>query len=113
MRDDQHRFLSLFRKPPARLTVEQTAWILNCQPHDVPVLIAARLLKPLGKPQPNSVKYFATTEILTAVEDTAWLSKLTVALSVHWQKKNRRAGAPVEFQTDGAAGSSPPRSAVG
>jgi hypothetical protein len=24
--------------------------VLNCQPHDVPILVAARLLKPLGNP---------------------------------------------------------------
>jgi hypothetical protein len=30
----------------------------------VPVLVAARLLKPLGNPQPNSVKFFATLEVL-------------------------------------------------
>jgi hypothetical protein len=25
------------------------AGVINCQPHDVPILVAARLLKPLGK----------------------------------------------------------------
>jgi hypothetical protein len=45
------------RRLPARLTVEQVAWVLNCQPHDVPILVAARLLKPLGSPPPNSVKF--------------------------------------------------------
>ena len=33
-----------------RLTSEQVAWVLNCQPHDVPVLVMGRLLKPLGNP---------------------------------------------------------------
>jgi len=54
MRDDQHRFLALLGQLPARLTAEQAAWVLNCQVHDVPVLVVARLLKPLGNPQPNS-----------------------------------------------------------
>lgn len=31
---------------PARLTAELAAWVLNCQLHDVPILVAARLLKP-------------------------------------------------------------------
>jgi hypothetical protein len=31
----------------ARLTAEQAAWVLNCQPHDVPVLVAAWLLNPM------------------------------------------------------------------
>lgn len=36
----------------ARLTAEQVAWVLNCQAHGVPVLVGARLLKPLGNPAP-------------------------------------------------------------
>jgi len=90
MRDEQHRFLSLLRQPPARLTAEQAAWVLNCQPHDIPVLIAARLLKPLGSPQPNSVKYFATAEIASLAEDRLWLGKMTTAISRHWQTRNQR-----------------------
>jgi hypothetical protein len=50
VRDDQHRFLSVLRQLPARLTSEQVAWVLNCQPHDVPVLVMGRLLKPLANP---------------------------------------------------------------
>ncbi len=89
MRDDQHRFLGLLGQPPARLTAEQAAWLLNCQPHDVPVLVSARLLKPLGSPQPNSVKYFATVELLDHAQDRAWLARATHALSEHWREKNR------------------------
>lgn len=90
MRDDQHRFLSLLGQLPARLTAEQAAWVLNCQVHDVPVLIVARLLKPLGNPQPNSVKYFATTELLEHAKDRAWLAKVTSAVSQHWKQKNQK-----------------------
>ena len=50
MRDEQHRFLALLGQLPVRLTVEQVAWVLNCQLHDVPVLVAAKLLKLLGHP---------------------------------------------------------------
>ncbi len=90
MRDDQHRFLNILGQLPARLTVEQAAWVLNCQAHDVPILVAARLLKPLGNPQPNSVKYFATSELLELTRDRAWLSKATSALCNHWRKKNEQ-----------------------
>ena len=89
MKDDQQRFLNLLGQLPARLTVEQTAWVLNCQPHDVPVLVVARLLKPLGNPQPNSVKYFATLEILELTKDRTWLAKVTNAVSQHWRTKNQ------------------------
>lgn len=88
MRDDQHRFLSLLGSLPARLTTEQAAWVLNCQLHDVPVLVASRLLKPLGSPQPNSVKYFATVEVLELSRDRAWIGKMTNVVSQHWRAKN-------------------------
>ena len=69
-------------------TAEQAAWVLNCQPHDVPILVAARLLKPLGNPSPYNVKFFAASELLEQVQDRTWLAKVTNALNQHWQKKN-------------------------
>jgi len=90
MKDDQHRFLMLSGQLPARLNVEQTGWMLNCQAHDVPILVAARLLKPLGNPPPNSVKYFATLEVLELAKDRTWLAKVTSAVNQHWRQKNLR-----------------------
>ena len=89
MKEEQHQFLSLLGQLPARLTVEQAAWVLNCQAHDVPVLVAARLLKPLGNPLPNSIKFFATAEVLESAKDRPWLMKVTATINQHWQKKNQ------------------------
>ena len=88
MREDQHRFLTLLGQLPARLTAEQAAWVLNCQAHDVPILVGVRLLKPLGNPPPNSVKYFAALEVVEQAKDRTWLAKVTSALNQHWQNKN-------------------------
>ena len=88
MREEQHQFLRVLGQLPARLTAEQAAWVLNCQAHDVPILVAARLLKPLGNPPPNSVKFFATVELLELVKDRSWLAKVTNALNQHWQARN-------------------------
>lgn len=88
MKEAQNQFLRLLGQVPARLTAEQTAWVLNCQPHDVPVLVAANLLKPLGSPAPNSVKFFATLEVLEKSKDRTWLAKVTNTLYQHWQQKN-------------------------
>lgn len=90
MKDDQHRFLSVAGQMPVRLNAEQAGWVLNCQPHDVPALIHARLLKPLGNPAANGAKYFATADILEAAKDRAWLVKMTTAINTHWQKQNAR-----------------------
>ena len=62
--------------------------LLGLQEHDIAPLIAAKLLVPLGKPAPNSPKYFATVEILTRAEDCEWLSTATRAIAKHWLRKN-------------------------
>jgi len=90
MRDDQHQFLRLLGQLPARLTAEQAAWVLNCQSHDVPALVAAKLLKPLGNPAANSVKFFATSDLLEAIKDRNWLMRMSATIYQHWQKKNAR-----------------------
>ncbi|MFA6543168.1 MAG: hypothetical protein WCS99_02005 [Limisphaerales bacterium] len=89
MRDDQHRFLTL-RQLPARVTAEQVGWLVNCQMHDVPVLVAAKLLKPLGNPPQNGIKFFATREILELAKDEKWLHKATVVIYQHWHHQNQR-----------------------
>jgi hypothetical protein len=90
MSDDQRAFFAIYQSPPARLTVQQVAWALNVQHHDIQVLVAHRLLKPLGNPAPNAVKYFASSTVFAHARDEAWLSKATRALYDHWQKKNAK-----------------------
>ena len=71
--------------------------MLNCQPHDIPVLVATRLLRPLGHPATNATKYFATREVLELAQDRSWLAKITTTVSEHWRIKNaRKAGGPAE-----------------
>jgi len=102
MKDDQHRFLSLLGQLPVRLNAEQASWVLNCQPHDIPALMAARLLKPLGNPAQNGIKFFATADVLELAKDRSWLVKLTNTINQHWQKKNaRRTGQPLVGAFDG------------
>ena len=90
MREEQHQFLCIFGQPPARLTAEQTAWALGCQPHDVPALVSSRLLKPLGNPAQNGIKFFATADVLELVKDRSWLARMTSTVNQHWHRKNAR-----------------------
>jgi hypothetical protein len=53
MKEGQNQFPWLLQQMPSRLTAEQVASALNRQPHDVPVLAAAKVLKPFGNLQPN------------------------------------------------------------
>jgi hypothetical protein len=88
MKEDQHRFLMVAGQLPVRLNAEQTAWILNCQPHDIPVLVTARLLKPLGNPPPNAIKFYGTAEVLELTKERTWLAKVTNAINQHWRDHN-------------------------
>ena len=76
------------RRLPARLSAEQTAALLGFSNHDIPVLAANKLLRPLGKPTPNSPKYFAAAEIEVICQNTEWLAKATKTMVEHWATKN-------------------------
>ena len=64
--------------------------MLNCQPHDLRILVSARLLKPLGIAPPNSVKDFATLDVLELMKDRTWLAKVTNTVNQHWRDHNVR-----------------------
>jgi hypothetical protein len=117
MRDDQHKFLTLLGQLPARLTAEQTAWVLNCQVHDIPALVNAKLLKPLGNPPANGIKFFATADVLENSQDRQWLIRMSATIYQHWQKKNSRSKTlpvpPLTFPLDGKMRVSDPASASG
>lgn len=86
--EERYRFLSLLGGLPARLTAAEVAWVLNCQTHDLPILVTARLLRPLGSPEPNSVKYFCAAEVVELAKDRAWLGKVTNTVGQHWRRRN-------------------------
>jgi hypothetical protein len=92
VKEDQQRFLSLLGQLPVRLTAEEAGWVLNCQAHDIPALVNARLLKPLGNPSQNGAKFFAATDVLEAAKDRSWLVKVTNTISQHWRHQNARNG---------------------
>jgi hypothetical protein len=43
-----------------------------------------------GNPPPNSVKYFAASDLLEQVKDRAWLARVTNVLNHYWKEKNGR-----------------------
>lgn len=75
---------------PARLDVQQTAKLLGFADHDIQILMATRLLVPLGKPAQNAPKYFSACATIALAADHEWLSKATVAVSRYWRNKRER-----------------------
>jgi hypothetical protein len=76
------------RRLQGRLTTRQTAALLNCGEHDIPVLVSHGLIKPLGNPPPNAQKYFSPVEILQLAGDSERMGRICDALYKHWQVKN-------------------------
>jgi len=105
MNPDREKFLSL-RTNPARLSAEETAWCLGFSQHEIPVLVSKGLLKPLGHPVPNTVKYFAATTVEEMRRDVKWLSRATDAVMEYWrmknaQKRDSRGGVRLPSETTG------------
>ena len=68
---------------------------------EIPVLIAGKLLKPLGNPAPNAMKWFAADTVEELRHDLKWLSRATDAVMLYWRGKNARktrAGETVSAQ---------------
>jgi predicted RNA polymerase sigma factor len=86
------------------LTKAQTAKFLNMGMHDIPVLVRAGLLKPLGHPNDSNQKYFATADLVADAENREWLVQVCDVLYKHWYKMNaakrRKSGQPVPDDAD-------------
>ena len=85
----QTEFLS-WKVVPARLDATQAAWFLGFEPHEIPMLIATGLLKPLGHPARNSTKFFATETLEQFRRDEKWLARASDAISAYWRERNAR-----------------------
>ena len=83
-------FLTIPTKIPARLDAAQVARLLGFAEHDIPVLVSAKILKPLGNPISSSVKHFATCIIEDLGQNPKWLSEATQATYEHWKSKNAK-----------------------
>ena len=91
MNPERRDFLSL-KVAPARLNMEETAWFLGFAPHDIPILIQAGLLKPLGHPPRQGTKYFATAIVEQLRTDLKWLARASDTIVEHWRKKKEWKG---------------------
>lgn len=72
------------------MTAEEAAWFLGFSPHEIPVLMAEGILKPLGHPSRNGHKFFAAVELEDLRRNVKWLAKASDAIVSYWQSKNAR-----------------------
>lgn len=77
-------------KLPARIDAIGVAKFLGFAEHDIPILTAEGMLKPLGNPAQNAPKYFSSVEIVLLVTNRSWLDKATKKIATHWSNKRER-----------------------
>jgi hypothetical protein len=88
---DVKEFLNMAARP-GRVTMEQAAWVLGFGEHEIPILMAKGLLKPLGHPAHNGQKFFLTATLDDLRRDEKWFSKASDAVLEYWRYKNSRKG---------------------
>ncbi len=72
----------------AQLNTTGAAIILGFQEHDIPALVSAHLLVPLGKPAANAPKNFAAVDVVACAESRDWLSQATRTISKFWAQNH-------------------------
>ena len=87
MNPERQHFLNLHSKP-GRFTSEEAAWFLGFTPHELPMIMGAGLLKPLGRPSDNGCKYFSLVELDKLKQDPVWLAKACDAIIKYWKDRN-------------------------
>ena len=86
-----------WRRLPGRVNTSEAAMLLVFQEHDIALLVAAKLLVPLGKPAPNAPKYFAAMDIADRASDSNSLSGATKELATHWFRKKSTKASKCEI----------------
>jgi len=91
MNPDIKEFLNMAARP-GQVTMEQTAWLLGFSEHEIPILMAKGLLKPLGHPAHNGQKFFLTATLEDLRRDEKWFGRASDAVVEYWRYKNSRKG---------------------
>ena len=90
LEDEQDQFMSLHHLP-GRLSEEEAAWYMGVPSSQMHVLIAAKLLKPLGNPAPNGPKHFAIETLDRCRSDRQWVARVNDELRrANFQKNHPR-----------------------
>jgi len=88
MNADLLREFALLEKSPVCLTKEMVAKALGIATHNIPPLVRAGLLTPLGRPGRYCVKYFSRQALAENMANEEWLGKVVNAINRHWHTKN-------------------------
>jgi hypothetical protein len=104
MNSQQEQFLNL-KTLPARVRVEEAALLLGFSTHEIPILSAHGLIKPLGHPPLTGVKFFSVAMLEELRRDEKWLARASDCIVEYWrdvnQKRKPARGEPTHDAPDG------------
>ena len=101
LRDPDHLWLFSSVRLPGILESDEAATLLGVPTHTIPILIAARHLKPLGSPGEKASKKFSADAIAELAHDPKWQDRAVRLIEQYWAKQNEKkrkepAPAPAE-----------------
>ena len=89
MNSAREQFLNL-KTLPARLNAEEVAWYLGFAPHEITILMAEGILKPLGRPPASGVKHFSAVMLDELRHDQKWLARASDCVVQYWKARNEK-----------------------
>jgi hypothetical protein len=84
---EREKYLNL-RTKPGKVTSEEAGWHLGFSVREICILIAAGMLKPLGNPAENAIKFFLSWELDQLNRDRAWFDKACHSVTKYWKDRN-------------------------
>jgi hypothetical protein len=88
IRDQDHKWLFSAARLPGILESDEAAVLLGVPPHAIPILIAAKHLKPLGKPREKASKKFSADYINELGHDQKWQDQAVRIIELYWANQN-------------------------
>ncbi|HEX3628086.1 MAG TPA: hypothetical protein VH280_21960 [Verrucomicrobiae bacterium] len=92
MNSQDEQFLNL-KTFPARVRVEEAALLLGFSVHEIPILMAHGMMKPLGHPPLTGVKFFSVASLEELRRDERWLAKASDCIVEYWRDRNEKKNA--------------------
>ena len=91
-----HDLKWLFNAPrlPAILKSDEAAALLGLPSHAIPILLAARHLKPLGKPGEKASKKFSADYLAHLARDQKWQDHAIRIIVSYWADQNEKKKRP-------------------
>lgn len=88
VRDQDRKWLFSAARLPGILESDEAAVLLGVPPHTIPILIAAKHLKPLGKPSEKASKKFSSDYINELIHDQKWQDHAVRIIELYWANQN-------------------------